>query len=251
MSAEYGRRKRQFLSQTALTSPPPQPIRASGHEIMHALIKALGAEVRENMGIAMAALMLKKSRDKVTHEEAVSALHDTLKISDPVYRAEVIRAGDSAMLSILSWQGIVPTAYAGDLIAGFQRLDAGETEDLGVLTPSPTSRRNPGLTATRERTVAAEVAFQMGGHKTSRDRAVQITTGVGRGNWKWTQPPTLPWGADYQVIQRAVDAGWRDNPDLKEDAFAEGKKLNRSETPDPVFMACRRTYLAEWKRETA
>ena len=251
MSAGHERCKRQLLSQTALQPLPqsrPQPITATGHEIMRVMLKALGAEIRADMGTAMAALMLGKARDKVTQEEAIEALHAALRITDPVQRNKVIREGNRAALARLMPE-VYPVAYAGDLIAAMFRLDAGDPE-AGVLTLAPTSRRDPGVTAARERTVSAEVAFQMGWHGTSRDRAIQVTTGVGRGNWNWAEPPTLPWAVDHQAVQRAVDAGWRDNPGLKDDALAQGKKLYRSETPDPEFLAFRRVYLEEWRQAT-
>src|SRR5580765_1048356 len=113
---------------------PAGTITASGHEIIHALLGGIGAEVRENMGIAMAALMLKKSRADVTGEEAASVLHDALKIPDPVRRAKVVREGDRAMLATLARRGIVPEAYAKDFTAALTRLDEGEI--AGILTPS-------------------------------------------------------------------------------------------------------------------
>ena len=130
----------------------------------------------------------------MTRAEAAEALHAALKIPDPVQRNKVIREGNRAALARLMPE-VYPGAYAGDLIAAMFRLDAGDPE-AGVLTLAPTSRRDPGVTAARERILAMEVAFQMGRHKTSRDRAVQVTTGVGRGKWNWPQPPTLPWAAD-------------------------------------------------------
>jgi hypothetical protein len=244
MSAQYECRKHRLLSQTGLLLPQAQPIRASGHEIMRVLLQALGAEVRGNMGAAMAALMLNKPRPEVTYSEAANALHDALKIPDPVQQNRVIREGMRAAFARLSPDPI-PTAYAGLFVAGLTRLDDGDSE-AGVLTPTPTTRHGGSPARNRERILSIEVALQMRWRRTSRDRALQIATGVGRGNWNWTQPPTLPWSAAFSALQRAVDAGWEDNPGMKDEALAEGARLYRGERPSLEFLRFRQDYLRLW-----
>jgi hypothetical protein len=244
MSAHH-RRKRRLLSQTGLATPQRQPFRATGHEIMNAMFTGLGETLREDMGAAMASLMLSKPCTQVTSAEAAEALHRALKITDPLQRNRVIREGWRAVLARLSPK-LVPTAYAGDLAATLTRLDDGDAE-AGVLTPTPTTRHGGGEARNRERILGVEVAFQMGSHKTSRDRAIQIATGVGRGNWNWTQPPTLPWAADLRSLQRAVDAAWEAaRPGETDEAMAEGGRLYRGESPSPEFLRFRQDYLRLW-----
>ena len=214
MRASRARCRRRLLSQTSLAAPQiePRPFRANGHEILWASIRGLGAAIREDYGIALAAAMLGKSRDKVTTAEAIEALHSSLAITDPVLQNKVIRSGMRSFYARVA-PNLLPMAHAALMVSALTRLDDGD-EAAGVLTPTPTTRHGGSGARNRESVLSTEVAFQMGQHKASRDRALQIATGIGRGEWKWTQPSTLPWSAALITLQRAVDAGEHDGRSL-------------------------------------
>ena len=247
MSASHERRKRRLLSQTSLAAPQiePRPFRANGREILRATIRALGATFREDRGNAMASIMLSKPRAQVTRAEAAEALHAALKISDPVQRNLVIREGWRAMIARMT-PDFTPEAYATDMLSAFNRLDDGDF-DAGVLAATPTTRHGGSDTRNKERILGIEVAFQMGWHKTSCDKALQIATGVGRGNWHWGQPPTLPWAADLRTLQRAVAAAWKNaKPGEIDEARAEGAQLHRGKSPSLEWLRFRQDYLRLW-----
>lgn len=246
MSASHQRRRRRLLSQTNLAMPQiePKPLRVRGHELLRASIRGLGAAIREDYSIALASTMLRKPRDKVTTAEAVEALHSSLMITNPVQQNKVIRAGMRSFYARVA-PDLLPMAHAALMVSALTRLDDGD-EAAGVLTPAPTDRRGGSEARNRERVLATEVAFQMGRHKTSRDKALQVATGIGRGDWNWTQPPTLPWSANLRALQRVVDAGWEDNPGMKDEAMAEGERLYDGKNPSPEFLAYRRDYLRFW-----
>ena len=247
MSASHERRKRRLLSQTSLGAPQiePRPFRANGREILRATIRALGATFREDRGNAMASIMLSKPRAQVTRAEAAEALHAALKISDPVQRNLVIREGWRAMIARMT-PDFTPEAYATDMLSAFNRLDDGDS-DAGVLAATPTTRHGGSDTRNKERILGIEVAFQMSWHKTSCDKALQIATGVGRGNWRWGQPPTLPWAADLRTLQRAVAAAWKNaKPGEIDEARAEGAQLHRGKSPSLEWLRFRQDYLRLW-----
>ena len=43
-----------------------------------------------------------------------------------------------------------------------------------------------------------------------------------------------------------MDAGWEDNPGIKEEALAEGGRLYGGKSPSPEFLSYRKDYLRLW-----
>ena len=146
---------------------------------------------------AMAAVKFNKPLAAVTRREAAAALADYVTLGDADLTGRTLRAGvRTAHLK----REPLPESLVGELVSSLNRLDAGETERLGMLTPSKTIRRKlPGVDAEDACILAVEVAYQTAKHDIPRDEAIEIVTGISRGAERPTAaaglPPILPVGA--------------------------------------------------------
>jgi hypothetical protein len=200
----------------------------------------------------MAAVKLKKPLAEVTPQEAAAALTDYVTPGDADLTWRTVRAGVRA--AVLRLEPVrFPESLAGELIGGLNRLDAGETERLGMFTPAKTNlRKSPGVDAEDARILSVEVTYQQTKHHIPRDEAIQIVTGISRGAERPTAAagldPILPVGAmtTMQTVRRLVKKGCEDNPDLVAAARAEGEVERRGESPSVFFQAFRRGYIATW-----
>jgi hypothetical protein len=199
---------------------------------------------------AMAAVKFNKPLAAVTRREAAAALADYVTPGDADLTGRTLRAGvRTAHLK----REPLPESLVGELVGGLNRLDAGETKRLGMLTPAKTKRRkSPGGDAEDALILAVEVAYQTAKHHIPRDEAIEIVTGIPRGAKRPTAvaglPPILPVGAmmTIQTIRRLVDRGRQDNPDPVAAAHGEGEAERRGEPLAPDFQAFRQAYMALW-----
>jgi hypothetical protein len=224
---------------------------ANGAALAAAVFAPLRAAVDDAAGRAIAAVLLDKSPEKVTREEAAAALADPVALIDgrphdvraaQTYRA--IRAGFLAVVTKLTPEILSPslTHQFEDVMVA---LDNGET--IGWATPAPGKRSEPGKRAFKAHWLAVEVAFQKEKLKRSRDYALGAVTGVWRGDRPAdAPPPILRWRASFEALQKHLKQGEALDPAAIAEAEGEGKKIANGGEPSTDFMRRRNEYIVAW-----
>jgi hypothetical protein len=202
------------------------------------------AKVDEAAGRAIAAVLLGKSLDSVTPEEAAGALADYVREGDADLTARAVRAGVRAAVTALEGD-LFPTGLAGEVVGGLKSLDSGEARGWAVPANIGAWRKPPGRRLEIASWIAIETAFQAGRYGCSRDEGLTRATGARRpGSRTVIAAPALWPIASWDIARRLEEEGRKAENEGVECARLEGAALAAGEVLTPDFNAFRQGYLA-------
>ena len=219
----------------------------TGKDVLAELRAHIVEEIRNEAlgyaGIAMASVKLGKPESEVTEAEAAAALADPVTIGDEELTWRTIRAGETAIVMVLSEAGVFPDWHAELRIDENVALDSGQG-GTGLSTPakSEAKRGRPSRLEDLRRILAREVHFALGqGIVDSREKAIEFVTGVSRQDVilaaERLAPPIMALPLDFRTLQLWVQQVEREAPALVQLAQEQGRRAAAGLDLDPDVRA--------------
>ena len=194
-------------------------------------------------------MKLGKPESEVTEAEAAAALEDTVTVGDEELTWRTIRAGETAIVMVLSEAGVFPDWHAELRIDENVDLDRGQG-GTGLSTPakSKAKRGRPSRLEDLRRILAREVHFALGqGIVDSKEKAIEFVTGVSRQGVilaaERLAPPIMALPLDFRTLQLWVQQVEREAPALVELAQEQGRRAAAGLDLDPRFVQQRSAAL--------
>ena len=225
----------------------------TGEDVLAELRARIVEEIRNEAlgyaGIAMASVKLGKPEPEVTEAEAAAALADPFTNGDEELTFRTIRAGETAIVMVLSEAGVFPDLHAELRIDENAALDRGQG-GTGLSTPakSKAKRGRPSRLEDLRRILVREVHFALGqGIVNSREKAIERMTGLSRQGVipaaARLAPPIIALSLDFRTLQHWVQHVEGEAPALVRFAQDQGRRAAAGLDLDPEFVKRRADAL--------